>query len=194
MSPEKVGERGSEHMESLRWAIDVVLNKEAVVEVKKTESGRYKSLSVFRIDPETGQKKELLVYFDNADREIGPLEQELWRLGVEPNYIVEPFTEIELKQKNTGQTQNIKRGDRSQESIDRWNTENKKMLTVLFRLLKEGAVRLRIRHKKDQDSWNAEIYFIDSGNVWYRTDLPDDVISLTNVILSNGYEPEFVEE
>ena len=74
------------------------------------------------------------------------------------------------------------------------NFEHEEVLGALFDLLKQGIVKLRVKHKKENNSWKAEIYFIDTDGIWYSTDLPDEVKNLMNVVISNGYEPEYIEE
>ena len=196
MSPEKVASRRPEHMKSLLKAKEMLLNGEAVVEVRKTENGRYKSLSIFRIDPNTKEKKERLVYFDNMREEIGPFEQQLWKMGIEPIHITEPGTEtMGLKQKFTDFAQDIKQSKFSrEETVKKWGTEHEEMLAALFDLLKKDAVRLRVKHNKNKNTWNAEIYFIGTNGVWYYTDFPNEIKILVETISDNGYEPEYIEE
>ena len=194
MSPEKVAAREQEHMRSLLWAKDILINGEAIVEVRKTEDGRYKSLSIFRVDKDTKQKKDRLVYFDNMRGEVGPFEQQLWKMGIEPIHITEPDAETSLKQKFTDFTQDIKHHKPSQETTENWRIEHEKMSAALFQLLKEGAVKLRVRHNKNRGIWDAEIYFIDTGGVWYYTDLLDEISGLADIVSKNGSEPEYVEE
>ncbi|OGN09621.1 MAG: hypothetical protein A3J46_00115 [Candidatus Yanofskybacteria bacterium RIFCSPHIGHO2_02_FULL_41_11] len=196
MSPEKIIKEGRELETegSMAKAVDLVRNGKAMVEIRKTESGRYKSLSIFRVDKETKNKKEQLVYFDNMHGEIGPLEQQLWKMGIKPIYITESDTETGLKQKSTDFKQDIKQLKSSQETVESWSAEHKEMLAGLILLLKEGMVKLRVRYKKDKNTQDAEIYFVNTGEVWYYTDLSDDISMLTNIALENGYEPEYIEE
>ena len=115
-------------------------------------------------------------------------------MGIEPIRITEPFTETDLKQTQTDFAQDIKKLEPSQESMERWSEENRTMLATLFKLLREGVVKLRVKHNKSRDTWNAEIYFTETGGIWYHTDLTEDITSLVAVVSNNGYEPEYIEE
>jgi|SRR3989338_4170066 len=96
--------------------------------------------------------------------------------------------------KDIGTIRKIESGSYFQKSREDLNVEYKNVLSSLFDLLKDGRVKLRVKHKKKENSWSAEIYFIDTGNVWYHTDFPKEVQDLSETLLKNGYEPEYIEE
>mgnify|MGYP001610426402 CR=1 FL=1 len=102
--------------------------------------------------------------------------------------------ETDLKQTQTDFAQEIKNLKPSQESLEQWSKENEEMLAALFQLLKERVVKLRVRHNAGKNTWNAEIYFTETGSTWYYTNLTMDITSLVAVVSNNGYEPEYIEE